>query len=124
MVSSRASSSTLPEARLALAVPAGRARTRPRTWITNSLRSRSASENWAWLSGIEHDLQQALAVAQVDENHAAMIAAAMHPAGNRDLLTDQLFVDLAAIVRTHGKPDRPGWGGDVTGLLSRSECLS
>ena len=60
--------------------------------------------------GIEHDLQQTLAVAQVHENDAAMVAAAMDPAGNRNLLTDQLFVDLAAVVRTHGKPDET-WKG-------------
>ena len=53
--------------------------------------------------GVEHDLQQALAVAQIHENDAAMVAAAMDPAGNRNFLTDQLFVDLAAVVRTHGK---------------------
>jgi hypothetical protein len=33
-----------------------------------------------------------------------MVAAAMDPAGNRNLLTDQLFIDLAAVVRTHGNP--------------------
>ena len=53
---------------------------------------------------VEHHLQQAFAVAQVHEDDAAMVAAAMDPAGNRNLLTDQLFVDLAAVVRTHEKP--------------------
>ena len=53
---------------------------------------------------VEYHLQEAFAVAQVHENDAAMIAAAMDPAGNRNLLTDQLFVDLAAVVRTHGNP--------------------
>jgi hypothetical protein len=32
-----------------------------------------------------------------------MIATPMNPARNRNLLTDQLFADLAAVVRTHGK---------------------
>ena len=54
--------------------------------------------------GIEDHLQQAFAVAQVDEDHATVIAAAVNPSGNRNLLTDQLFIDLAAIVRTHGNP--------------------
>ena len=31
---------------------------------------------------IEHDLQQPFAIAQVDEDHAAVIAAAVHPAGH------------------------------------------
>ena len=53
---------------------------------------------------VEYHLQEALAVAQVHEDDAAMVAAAMDPAGNRNLLTDQLFVDLAAIVRTHENP--------------------
>ncbi len=50
---------------------------------------------------IEHDLQQALAVAQVDEDHPAMIAAPVHPAGDGNFLTRQLFIDLAAIMTTH-----------------------
>ncbi len=53
---------------------------------------------------VEYHLQEAFAVAQVHEYDAAMVAAAMDPAGNRNLLTDQLFVDLAAVVRTHGNP--------------------
>src|SRR6185503_9528623 len=65
----------------------------------------------------DDDLQQTVAVAQVDENDATVIAAAMHPAGDRNLLTDQLFIDLAAIVRTHWKSQTdveraamlPGW---------------
>jgi hypothetical protein len=38
---------------------------------------------------IEDDLQQPLAVAQVDENDAAMVAAAMGPAGDGDDLADR-----------------------------------
>ena len=43
--------------------------------------------------GIEHDLQQSFAIAQIDEDDAAMIAPAMHPASDatslpmRDSLT-------------------------------------
>ncbi len=33
---------------------------------------------------IEHDLDQTLAVAQVDEDHPAVIAATIHPPGNGD----------------------------------------
>ena len=50
---------------------------------------------------IEHDLQQPLAVAQVDEDDAAVVAAAMGPAGHRDDLADRGFADLAAIVSAH-----------------------
>ena len=54
------------------------------TRTTNSCRSFSAVANIAWLIRMEHDLHQALAVAQVDEDHAAVIAPPMHPAGDRD----------------------------------------
>ena len=50
---------------------------------------------------IEDHLQQALAIAQIDENDAAVVAAAMHPAGDRDLLSDQLLVDVSAVMRAH-----------------------
>jgi hypothetical protein len=39
--------------------------------------------------GVEYHLQEAFPVAQVHEDDAAMIAAAVDPAGNRNLLTDQ-----------------------------------
>ena len=41
------------------------------------------------LVGVEHDLQQTLAIAQVDEDDAAMVAAAMRPAGHGDDLPRQ-----------------------------------
>ena len=47
---------------------------------------------------VEHDLQQALAVAQVDEYDPAVIAPAMHPAGDRDLLAEELLVNLSAVM--------------------------
>ncbi len=50
---------------------------------------------------IEDDLQQPLAIAQVDENHPAVIAAAMHPAGDRDVPAEERLVDLSAVVRAH-----------------------
>ena len=90
-----------PTARLALAVPAGRARTRPLMRMQNSPRSRSASANTSLRVRIEHDLQQPFAVAQVDEDHPAVVAPAMHPAGHADFLADEGLVDLAAIMGTH-----------------------
>ena len=50
---------------------------------------------------IEHDLQQAFAVAQVDENHAAVIAAAVHPAGHANLAPDQRAIHLSAVMSAH-----------------------
>ena len=52
--------------------------------------------------GIAHDLQQALAVAQVDENHAAVVPAMVHPAANGDFLVDQGLGDVTAIMSSHG----------------------
>ena len=59
--------------------------------------------------GIEHDLQQTFAIAQVDEDDAAMIAAAMDPASDADFLADEGFVDLTAVVGTHGKKGSGYW---------------
>src|SRR5256885_8023372 len=49
-------------------------------------------------AGVEHDLQQPLTIAQVDENDPAVIAPAVHPAGHADLLAEVLLVDLSAVV--------------------------
>ena len=50
---------------------------------------------------VEDDLQQAVSVAQVNENDAAMVAAAVDPAGDGHGLADQRFVDLTTVMRTH-----------------------
>ncbi|CDH44149.1 hypothetical protein BN874_1520017 [Candidatus Contendobacter odensis Run_B_J11] len=52
--------------------------------------------------GIDHDLHQTLTVAQVDENNATMIAAAMRPTTEGDSLIQQALGDLAAIMTAHG----------------------
>ena len=54
--------------------------------------------------GVAHDLHQPLAVAQVDEDHAAMVAAAVDPAKQGDGLADVAGIDPAGIVGTHLKP--------------------
>src|SRR4029077_7036806 len=64
--------------------------------------------------GIEHHLRQALAVAQVDEDHAAMVAAAMSPAGEGDDLVHQRGIDPAAVVRAHHPPPDDGCDGGTT----------
>ena len=51
---------------------------------------------------IADDLGQAFAVAQVDEDDAAMVAAAMRPAGEGDDLIDMGGVYMAAVMGTHG----------------------
>ena len=49
-------------------------------------------------------LGDALAIAQVDENHAAVIATHMHPAGQNDLLSDVGCCQLIAVVSPiHGE---------------------
>ncbi len=50
--------------------------------------------------GVAHHLHDAFAVTQVDENHPAMIAAAMHPAAQRHGLTQLGFGHLTAILTT------------------------
>ena len=84
-----------------MAVPAGRARTRP-LHLDHELAAQALGLGEQRLVvRIEHHLQQAFAIAQVDEDHPAMVAAAMHPAGDGDFLADQLLADLAAIVAAH-----------------------
>jgi hypothetical protein len=51
--------------------------------------------------GIEHGLHHALAVAQVDENHAAVVAPAVGPAAQGDAFPDEGFVEFAAKMTAH-----------------------
>ncbi len=57
------------------------------------------------------DLHQAFTVAQVDEDHPAVVAAAVYPAAQADGLAQQFFGDEAAVVSTHGGHifSIPGW---------------
>ena len=52
--------------------------------------------------GVEEDLGEALAVAQVDEDQAAEISTGTDPSGKRDCLADVLCTQLTAGVRVHG----------------------
>ncbi len=45
------------------------------------------------------DLGKSLPIAQIDENHAAMIARDLDPAGQRNLLADIGFTKRIAVVR-------------------------
>ena len=51
---------------------------------------------------VKGDLRHALAVAQVNEDEAAVVAAVPDPAGQRDRLADVLAAQLAAAVGVHG----------------------
>jgi hypothetical protein len=48
--------------------------------------------------GAKNNLGQALAIAEINENHPAMIARDIHPAGERDLPADIGFPQRIAIV--------------------------
>ena len=70
-----------PVARLGLTFSGARPLTAPAAVMTSSERSLCAS---AWAArrggGVEHELHDPGALAQVDEDQAAMVAAAVHPA--------------------------------------------
>ena len=51
--------------------------------------------------GIAHDLHQPLAVAQIDEDHAAVVPPSMHPAEQVDRLAQVFAVHKTAVLRTH-----------------------
>ena len=51
--------------------------------------------------GVVHDLHQTGAIAQVDEDHATVVATPVHPATERDGLANEVFGDGAAEMRTH-----------------------
>ncbi len=69
--------------------------------------------------GVEYHLHKAFAVAQIDEDHPAVIAAPMHPAAQADRAAQQVLGHLTAIVASHrkcplgksrdGKVSPPGW---------------
>ncbi len=51
---------------------------------------------------IKNDLQQALTIAKINKDHAAVIPSAVDPATDRDFLSDQRLINLTAIMATHG----------------------
>ena len=50
---------------------------------------------------IADDLHETLAITQIDEDHAAMIATTVDPTRHGDSATDEGFVDLTAIMSAH-----------------------
>ena len=74
-----------PSARFGLTLPSSRRTTSPAAETTCSERSRSASGVRLRRGlGMEDELHEARAVAQVDEDQAAVVAPAVHPAGDAD----------------------------------------
>ena len=55
------------------------------------------------LLGMKHALGEALAVAKVDEDHAAMVAGGIHPTDEGDGLADVGLAEFVAVVGTHGR---------------------
>ncbi len=51
--------------------------------------------------GIAHDLHQAFAIAQVDEDDAAMVAAAMRPPEQGDALAEKTGIGKSAVFGSH-----------------------
>ena len=51
--------------------------------------------------GVDHHLHQPLAVAQIDENDAAVVTPPMRPAEQGDLLPEVLLVDKTTVVCSH-----------------------
>ncbi len=96
----------------------GAGRTRPQ--LALHLDTELASEVLGTLEGlrrvgVEDDLQQPRAVAQVDEDHAAMVTAAVHPAGRLDGAAREGLVDFTAVVCAHGQSARCYVPGDGRG---------
>ena len=71
----------------------------PRTASTHSLRISWAAANSSGVVGLEDDLRQAVAVAQVDEDLIVVGPVAVDPAVEDDGLADVRFAQFAAGVR-------------------------
>ena len=50
---------------------------------------------------LDHDLDDAFMITQIDEDHAAVIAAGISPAAESDVLIDQGLIDETAVMGTH-----------------------
>ena len=82
-------------------MPAGRSRTRARH-LDHELAAQLVGDGERLRRvGIAHDLHEAFAVAQVDEDDAAVVAPAVHPAVQRDGLSEMCAAHEAAVFATH-----------------------
>ena len=90
--------STSPVARFGFTASASLRVTSPRTSSTHSARAACTFSCAAGCGvGLEHDLRDAGAVAEVDEDHAAVVAPLAHPAAEHDLASD--------VRRAHGSTE-------------------
>ena len=114
-----ARSSISPVPSLGLVVPSGRWATLPVTRTTSSVRSLrdSSSTRLAGLGGEDH-LRLAVAVAEVDEQRAAVVAIRIDPAAQRDLLADVFGPQLTA-----GMGAKQGASPDVK-CLAAGACVA
>ncbi len=71
--------------------------------------------------GVKRDLRLAVAVAQVDENNAAMVAVAINPAANRDFLANVPRVKFAARMSPHQRHISQSRFGPVFALVHSNE---
>ena len=108
--SSSAWSSIAPVAIASLTVSGARRTTVPATAITNSLRrSWAVSAAAGALLGVDDDLDDALLVAEVDEDEPAVVAAGRDPAGEPDPATGVAGPQAAAAeVAPAVTVDQPG----------------
>ena len=97
-VSSCASTSISPDVRDGFTVPSGRAAHAARDGDAEFVAQRLGRGEGLGAVGVAHDLHEAFAVAQVDEDHAAMVAPAVDPAHHGDGLVEVAAVDAAAVV--------------------------
>ena len=105
--SSAATTSTSPVASSGFCMPSGRARTVPVTRTTSSPPSFwAAGVRLGRVLGMEHDLHHAVAIAQVDEGDAAVVAAVGHPAAQGHLGPGVGGTEFAAGVGSHGGSHR------------------
>ncbi len=59
-----------------------------------------AAQRMSHLLVVDDHLHQTGVVTQIDECHAAMITAAVHPTGKRDVLADQTFGHVGGVMCT------------------------
>ena len=96
--------------------------------MTYSERSRWASAQ-PGRTGVEHDLDDALPVAQVDEDDAAVVAAVGHPAAQGDLGPFVAGPETAGVMGSHAHRPRSrwvvprcSWSQETTRLRGTSTC--
>jgi hypothetical protein len=66
-------------------------------------------------------LQQSFAIAQIDEDDAAVIASPLRPAGYRDHLADQRRADPTTIMSTHQVCHLEGKARDAKACTTRGQ---